>query len=552
MLENQLMLHNYNGQMWKNSPAQKLLENLPMTSSDVNSVMDTRYLLPREYIFTFGFENGITNPVIYFSCKLCQLLIKIHELKSHMLSKHPNLETSLTNLIPITSPPQSTTSKSKKNSHKSKKKVVPPPNVPPPPLFSNIEASNPVNTVPAIENLLPPVLQPVEIVKENSTFAIEVDDVPNDISPPILPTQTTEETSTLPTQTTEKIATLSAQITEKTLTPSATPTVSRVPAVSILKPKKDRLEMHKHKKYKKKKNDYDPDKHCGVIDHTNQPCMRSITCANHTIVERRAVRGRSTSIDSLISLYKTNKLKSKHRSVPTVPLNIAPKQEVKSGIKFIEVIYDKNCNPTNKISDNPPSLSIHENISSATHIASNEHNRENNVLKSIKIINSPNSGNLPPMIFLTSEKSGKPMVSAKLKTTNGKLIKLRLVQSNTTLPLPKLSDSSSPLTPTIYSLHPKPMTMLTGSLRRVGSSIVLQNSTRLDRQRMDLQAVINQHKQLKISVSNKAVLQLNSNHSKQSILKNNLKSSAFKRTSVDKSNDLKHMICACSYIKQLL
>lgn len=508
------MLHNFNGQTWKNSPAQKYLENLPITSSDVNSVMDTRYLLPREFIFTFGFENGITNPVIYFSCKLCQLLIKIHELKSHMLSKHSNLETSLSHLIPITSPPQSG-SKQKKSSHKSKKKVVPPPNVPPPPLFSNIEVSSPV---PAIENLLPPVLQPVEAVQENSSVNIEVDKVPSDAPSLSLPTQTA-------------------------------PTVIRLPAISILKPKKDRLEMHKHKKLKKKKNDFDPDKHCGVMDHTNQRCLRAITCANHTILERRAVRGRSTSIDSLISLYKSTKLKSKHRNVPNVSLNIAPKQEVKSGIKFIELIYDTNSNSPNKFSDS--SLLPHENQNTSTN-AAKTHKRENNVLKSIKIINSANAGNLPPTILLTSENEGKEMVSAKLKTGNGKLIKLRLVQSNTTLSLPKLSESATPLTPTIYSLHPKPMTMLTGSLRRVGSSIVLQNSTRLDRQRMDLQAVINQHKQLKISVTNKTVLQLNSNSTKQSILKNNFKSGTFKRTSVEKSSDLKQIICACSYIKQLL
>uniref|UniRef100_A0A1Y1M9T9 Uncharacterized protein n=1 Tax=Photinus pyralis TaxID=7054 RepID=A0A1Y1M9T9_PHOPY len=202
-----------------------------------------------------------------------------------------------------------------------------------------------------------------------------------------------------------------------------------------------------------------------------------------------------------------------------------------------------------QFSDTP--LLPHDNHNTSTHTAKT-HKRENHVIKSIQIINSANDGNVPPTILLTSENSGKQMVSAKLKTGNGKLIKLRLVQSSTTLPLPKLSESATPLTPTIYSLHPKPMTMLTGSLRRVGSSIVLQNSTRLDRQRMDLQAVINQHKQLKISVSNKAVLQLNSNSTKQSILKNNLKSGTFKRTSVDKSSDLKQMICACSYIKQLL
>lgn len=518
-----MVLRNCSGQMWNNSPASKYLENLPIANAEGSSVTDTRYLLPRENVFTFGFQNGITNPVIYFSCKLCQLLIKIHELKNHMLSKHPNLETTVGSTTQSSPPQPGGGTKSKKNSHKSKKKVVPPPNVPPPPLFSNIEMLNPVNTVPALENLLPPVLQPVETVKENnSTFTMEVETIPN-VSPP----------------------TLSTQI--------AAPRIIRVPAVSILKPKEERLQLHKHKKSKKKKSDYNPDKHCGVLDSSKQPCLRTITCANHSIMERRAVRGRTTSLDSLIANYKSVKVKPKVHCIPTIPISIAPKhcstvKEVKNGYRYVEVIYDKkNDSPKiNPAEESNASLPAEGNFLPKSHCIISVPKRENSVLKTIKLADSTNARNVPQSLLLATNNTEMELMTAKSKTTNGKLIKLRLIPSNSTLAIPKLADSSTPLTPTLYSLHPKPMTMLTGALRRVGSSIVLQNSSRLERQRMDLQAVVNQHKQLKISVANKAVLLLNSNHTKQSILKNNVKNNTkanLKRMALDKTNinEFKHM-----------
>ncbi|KAF5270806.1 hypothetical protein FQA39_LY08323 [Lamprigera yunnana] len=519
MFEGHMLLRNVSGQKWKGSAASEYLKNLPI--GDVrSSTANTRYLLPRESIFTFGFQNGITNPVIYLSCKLCQLLFKIHELKTHMQSKHPNLEITSPKSTPVKSPQLGT--KLKKNSHKNKKKVVPPPNVPPPPLFSNMEMTNTATSAPATDNLLPPVLQPVETIKESkSIFIMEINtSVPN-ILPPTLSTQV------------------------------PTTKIIRLPAVSILKPKKERLEMHnKHRKSRKRKNDFNPDKHCGVRDNTKQPCLRAITCSNHSILEKRAVRGRSISLDSLITKYKSNKSIVHH--IPSVPVAIAPKhynsaKEMKNGFTYIEVIYDKSSTSMNcskDVSDSPSEVGS----CGVRRCFIQTPRRENNVLQIIKLTDSTNSRNVQQSSHISNVtgEMGSGPGSGKCKSPNGKLLKLKLVPSKTTLPIPKLADSCTPLTPTLYNLHPKPMTMLTGALRRIGGSIILQNAPRLERQRMDLQAVINQHKQLKLSVANKAVLLLNSNHGKQSILKNNVRNNMkanIKRMSMDKTsiNEFKHM-----------
>lgn len=99
--------------------------------------------------------------------------------------------------------------------------------------------------------------------------------------------------------------------------------------------------------------------------------------------------------------------------------------------------------------------------------------------------------------------------------------------------------------PTVYNLHPKPITVPTSALRRVGNGFVLQQAPRLERQRLDLQAVVNQHKQLKLTTSNKTVLLLNSNH-KHSILKSNVKNNT-KNTPIKRAleknsiGEIKHM-----------
>lgn len=139
-------------------------------------------------------------------------------------------------------------------------------------------------------------------------------------------------------------------------------------------------------------------------------------------------------------------------------------------------------------------------------------------------------------------------VTRVTKLPPGTILKVSLSQSSPPHSGSKTAEVPSQ-TPMLYSAHPKPMTVLTAPLRRVGSSFVLQQQAqRLDRQRLDLQAVVNQHKQLKVASPNKQVSLLNSNHNKQSILKsnvkNNVKSNPLKRSAiVDKNNvnDIKHM-----------
>ncbi|KAL1493180.1 hypothetical protein ABEB36_011286 [Hypothenemus hampei] len=52
---------------------------------------------------------------------------------------------------------------------------------------------------------------------------------------------------------------------------------------------------------------YDPDIHCGVMDGSRGPCMRSITCSNHRLQHRKQVSGRSKDIRQLITEKKASK-----------------------------------------------------------------------------------------------------------------------------------------------------------------------------------------------------------------------------------------------------
>lgn len=48
---------------------------------------------------------------------------------------------------------------------------------------------------------------------------------------------------------------------------------------------------------------YNPDKNCGTILPNGQPCMRSLTCKQHSMGAKRAVAGRSAPYDVLLSNY---------------------------------------------------------------------------------------------------------------------------------------------------------------------------------------------------------------------------------------------------------
>lgn len=107
---------------------------VPIASAETSCTESTRYLLPRKNIYTFGIEDGMTGPVVYYSCKICNTFVKPHDIKNHMLNRHSQQDSSAT-IVPSVLSATQPTNKTKKNSHKNKKKVVPPPDVPPPPLF---------------------------------------------------------------------------------------------------------------------------------------------------------------------------------------------------------------------------------------------------------------------------------------------------------------------------------------------------------------------------------------------------------------------------------
>ncbi|KYN08299.1 PREDICTED: ataxin-7-like protein 1 [Cyphomyrmex costatus] len=57
-----------------------------------------------------------------------------------------------------------------------------------------------------------------------------------------------------------------------------------------------------------KDREYDPDRHCGVLnEETGKPCTRSLTCKAHTVSLRRTVVGRSKTFDKLLAEHRAAK-----------------------------------------------------------------------------------------------------------------------------------------------------------------------------------------------------------------------------------------------------
>ena len=54
--------------------------------------------------------------------------------------------------------------------------------------------------------------------------------------------------------------------------------------------------------------EYDPNKHCGVVDpDSRKPCTRSLTCKSHSVYLKRKVLGRSGEFDELLANHKAEK-----------------------------------------------------------------------------------------------------------------------------------------------------------------------------------------------------------------------------------------------------
>ena len=54
--------------------------------------------------------------------------------------------------------------------------------------------------------------------------------------------------------------------------------------------------------------EYDPNKHCGVLDpETKKPCTRSLTCKSHSVYLKRKVLNRSSDFDELLANHRAEK-----------------------------------------------------------------------------------------------------------------------------------------------------------------------------------------------------------------------------------------------------
>ncbi|KAL0268786.1 UNVERIFIED_CONTAM: hypothetical protein PYX00_010606 [Menopon gallinae] len=82
----------------------------------------------------------------------------------------------------------------------------------------------------------------------------------------------------------------------------------------------DGKDLPKKKQKEKKKNErktdkvFDPDKHCGVINDSGKPCVRSILCKVHQVALKRAVPNRSMTYDMLIRILKSQSDEEKVKS----------------------------------------------------------------------------------------------------------------------------------------------------------------------------------------------------------------------------------------------
>lgn len=190
-------------------------------------------LLPRKDITLYGTCPKMDIRVLCHCEKCGKVMMPQAFFDNHQKVKHGPEQ-------PIPATPTLSSSK-KKNSHsKSKKKSAHLP--PPPPLF-------PVGKE---------VVLSFELIK--TTFLLLQKTPTPPPVPPIQPPIELPPPVLQPVQTAKTIS-----------TPSLPPTsISSSP-------------HKKSKKSSKKGKDYDPDKHCGIIEGNKGPCLKSIGCTNHTV-----------------------------------------------------------------------------------------------------------------------------------------------------------------------------------------------------------------------------------------------------------------------------
>lgn len=261
--------------------------------------------------------------------------------------------------------------------------------------------------------------------------------------------------------------------------------------------------------------DYDPDTHCGVIDGSRGPCMRSITCSNHRIQLRKLVPGRSKDIHQLIAERKAAKEEDlKHTTPPcsyTSPNGEAKDILSQNTIFVPDVGKTVNTNiesstvsssfvPIMPRVSNPPRQSSTSILRKMINVSETETDSPNTLTngylshaKNIKNSQEDVVGTVPVLVMLMSP---VPVVnSVQFVKIGHNIISLESPQSAMSPPL-KNSSVTLPIQANncnnikMYKSHPKPIVLPSFNTRRLGGAILLANP-RLESQRNELLTALN-------------------------------------------------------------
>ncbi|KAK9758721.1 SCA7, zinc-binding domain [Popillia japonica] len=465
-------------------------------------------LLPRKDILLFGSYPKMDVRVIC-QCEKCSKVMMPSAFVTHSREKHGPDQVHSELIIP---PGTSLLKKNKYSHSKNKKKTILPPPVPPPPLFPKqiTPPTSPIAASQATADLPPPILQPVQTAKPVAT-------------PPTSPAHAT--------------------------TYDSSGYSSGSSSISSIRRKKSK------KRYKKIK-EYDPDKHCGVVEGHKGPCMRSITCSNHMVHLRKAVPGRSKDFHQLIADHKAAKEKELIKMNPpglSLPkLDTTSTVTTSSSSTFSRSVTTSSSTFSRSVTTSfviTPVSQIFTTAASTTAPKSEIQKISQHVnIDSPILDNSSSQGNLDtPTSVMYMPMSPVAVVSPiQFVQLGGPILRVASTQPVLSPPL-----ATQPIVVTIpvqsnnatmYTTHPKPLIMSTCSTRKVGGTFVLQNQ-RIDRQRSEIQIAANTRR----SITNSCSL-INTHHHKPNILKNSVrgsnlnKVSPVKRQATDKVvNDNKHI-----------
>ncbi|XP_076261103.1 uncharacterized protein LOC143196985 isoform X2 [Rhynchophorus ferrugineus] len=284
--------------------------------------------------------------------------------------------------------------------------------------------------------------------------------------------------------------------------------------------------------------DYDPDMHCGVVEGSKGPCMRSITCSNHRIQLRKLVSGRSKDIHQLIAERKAAKEKDLKPSALTCSYT-PPNGEAKDTLNTIYVPVVAKIANTNiesapnsyvpimpRVSGNQQSRELASYILTSTN-GDTENEKNSSVAltngyisHSKNMENSPdNVGTVPVIIMPMSPVS--VVSSVQFLKIGNNIISLESPQSATTLTkqlvtVPIQSNQSNNLK--MYKSHPKPVVVPSFGAKRVGSAILLANPC-LKSQRNELLKTLNNKKETVNNNRGISLLNYNNSPHRPNILK---------------------------------